>query len=151
MPEADAIRNAAYAACGIANEGVEEVPDGAGAWGPAVTNTALRAESSAVAAMLSAEVAESLEQARGAVLEAARQTLAAYRRQQEARTLANSAENEWMVACFSSGTTREQTRAANRTRRMALRSHEEAWHAYQALAQQLCEAVEWMVALEGVA
>jgi hypothetical protein len=150
MPEAAAIRSAAYAACGLAEmRGETENLDAGDGWSAADGDERLPGESAALAAQLATEVAGSLAQAQHAVLAAARQTLCAYQRQQEARAVANSAENEWMIACFSSG--REQTRAAGRTRRAALRSHEEAWHAYQAQAQQLCKAAAWLVQLEALA
>ena len=128
MPEADAIRTAALAACGIGDD----------------------AESGVVAAALAVEVSASLEAARCDVLDAARQLLRAYRRQHDTRLVANEAETEWTVACFSSGSTREDVRRTNRIRRESLRAHEAAWHAYQAAAQQLCRATEWLVELEAL-
>lgn len=147
VPEAEAIRSAAYAACGIADDRIDaREAEETVSWGGG-GSAARQPERRAAAAILPAEVTSSLEQARLAVLEAARQTHAAYRKQQEARAAANSAENDWIVACFSRST-RGQARAANTARRTAFRAHEEAWHAYQAVAQRLCEATARMVELE---
>ncbi len=94
MPEADAIRDAALAAYGMEDD----------------------AASAAVAAALANEVSASLDAARCDVLEASRRLLHAHRQQHATRLAANEAETEWTVACFSSGSSREEVRRTNRIR-----------------------------------
>lgn len=136
LPESAAIRTAALAACGFV--------DPAGAT-PDLLPTDMAAPDG-----LAVEVGISLEAARYDVLEAARRLALSQRRQYEARMGANDADNDWTVACFSSGATRDEMRRTNRARREARRAHEEAWHDYQAAAQQLCRAAEWMLQLEAL-
>jgi hypothetical protein len=126
MPETDAIRSAALAACGIVVE----------------------AENPTASAVVPVELSPSLASAREEVLAAARRMRTAYHRQHELRVAATYAENDWTVTCFSTTASKDEVRRANRVRREAQRVYEEAWHAYQAAAQHLCRVTEWLAQLE---
>lgn len=92
----------------------------------------------------------SLSAARDGVLAAARRMRDAYLHQHATRLTANDAENEWTIASLSGSASRDVVRQANRSRRDARQTHEDAWHAYQAAGQRLCRAAEWMVELEAL-
>jgi hypothetical protein len=150
LPEADAIREAALATFDLMMTGTA-LRDAE--WGEEI-EAEHRAE---VGVTLAGEIEASsrstappsaLAEAERSVLEDARQMLARYRQQQDARTCANGAEEAWAAARYSSTATPEEVKALNRTRLAAQKEHDRAWHEYLAIAQRLCRTIERLVELE---
>jgi hypothetical protein len=150
LPEADAIREAAFAAFdrvmrGAALREADWEEDFDAAPGAEIGATLPR---DVEPPNCGAGSPSALTEAQRHVLEHARQMLVQYRRQHDARLRANHAEETWAAARYSSTATPEEVKAANRTRLAAQKDHDRAWIDYLATAEHLCRTVERLVELE---